>query len=169
MGCYLQALRSASTTVAASCPSRRAACSGALIDRPPIRRPANSPSSRAVAFFAAMVSAVAWNSSTISRSARSRSRSKSARRAASLASSRAISACNVSIFVVSKAMVPAWRVPGGRGVCRISAGSAVTMALPSGASERGSPSRLASRRAASAEILRRAPRAVYVSVSTDIG
>jgi hypothetical protein len=155
--------------VAARCPSRRAACAWALAPRSPVRRAANSPSSRAVVSFAAMVSAVAWSSSVIRRSARSRSRSTSARWAASLASSRAISACKVSIFIVSRAMVPAWRVPGGRGLCRISARSTLTRALPSGASERGNPSRLASKRAASAEILRRAPSAAYVSISTDIG
>src|ERR1700741_3626141 len=41
---YLQALRSASTIVAARFPSRRAACSWPLIARPPIRRAVNSPS-----------------------------------------------------------------------------------------------------------------------------
>src|SRR4029077_10298646 len=78
-GCYPRALRSASTIVAARFPSRRAACSWPPIARPPIRRAANSPSSRAVASLAAVVSAAVWSSSTIRRSARSRSRSKSAR------------------------------------------------------------------------------------------
>src|SRR5260370_23025983 len=66
-------------------------------------------------------------------------------------------------------MLPAWRPAGGRGVCRISARSTLTRALPSSESERDNRSRLASERAASGEIFRRAPRAPYVSVSTDIG
>src|SRR5216683_3110014 len=66
-------------------------------------------------------------------------------------------------------MLPAGRPSGGRGVCRISARSTLTRALPSSESERDNRSRLASERAASGEIFRRAPRAPYVSVSTDIG
>ena len=68
----------------------------------------------------------------------------------------------------SKALLPA-RSRGGRGVCRISARSTLTRALPSSESERGNLSRLESERAAFGEIFRRAPRAAYVSISTDIG
>src|SRR5258705_5510538 len=69
----------------------------------------------------------------------------------------------------NRAMLPAWRPLCGRGVCRISARLTLTRALPSSESERGNWSRLASERAASGEIFRRAPKRAYVSVSRDIG
>src|SRR5713101_6596929 len=72
------------------------------------------------------------------------------------------------MFAANRATLPAWRPTGGRGVCRISARSTLTRALPSSESERGNRRRLASERAAAGEMFRRAPRAAYVRVSTDI-
>ena len=85
-----------------------------------------------------------------------------------LLQARATSACNVSISASSR-VVPASRRTWWSAACALSQRDQRSPTLSHHAtSERGNRSRLASERAASDEILRRAPRTAYVSISTGI-
>ena len=94
-------------------------------------------------------------------SARSRSRSKSARcpaeRCCSVASSA--SSCSILALSVATTFVTGWPRGdlAGNGLCRSSSRSIATRALPSLACERGRRLRLTMARAPSDEILRRSP------------
>ena len=156
--------------VAARCPSRRAACPWPSIEPPLGHRSAEPPPHlQAVPSlpwppWSRQSPAAAQPSGD--RRARARARNLPGDRPPLLRAARSPPAMSRSLPPVVRVacLTSTW----WSGRVLISARSTLTKALPSSDSERGNRSRLASERAASGEILRRAPRTAYVSVSTDI-